>query len=376
MFCLPRFITVAIAQTIPPEMFNGLKWRLIGPFEGGRAVAVSGILGDSTTFYFGAVGGGIWKSIDAGVSWRPIFDGQPVASIGALVVAPSDPNVIYAGTGESDIREDLTSGNGMYKSTDAGATWTHIGLDDTRQISRIMVDPNDANTVYVGALGHAYAPNPERGLYKSTDGGAHWSHVLDLGPEIGIADLAMCAGSPQILFAAAWHTWRAPWSTYAPVDGPGSGIYRSLDAGKTWKRLEGNGLPAGDWGRVGLAIAPDGKRVYALIFIQAEPAKSGLYRSDDGGDTWMLVNSDSRLTSRAWYFDRVTVDPNHPDVVYMANVALYRSEDGGKTISVLRGDRCRSQLLGFGTEVQVRGAYSLPSCSHPNHGLTLLFSRG
>jgi photosystem II stability/assembly factor-like uncharacterized protein len=335
--CLTLFITVAIAQTVPPKMFNGLKWRLIGPFRGGRAVAVSGVTGDPTTFYFGGVGGGIWKSIDAGLTWKPIFDSQPVASIGAVVVAPSDPNVIYAGTGESAIREDLTSGNGMYKSTDAGATWTHIGLDDTRQISRIMVDPHDANIVYVGALGHAYAPNPERGVYKSTDAGVQWSHVLDLGPEIGIADLAMCAGSPQILFAAAWHTWRAPWSAYAPVDGPGSGIYRSLDAGKTWKRLEGNGLPAGDWGRVGLAIAPDGKRVYALISVQSDPSKSGLYRSDDGGDTWSLVNSDSRITTRAWYFDRVTVDPNHPDVVYMPNVALYRSEDGGKTISVLRG---------------------------------------
>jgi photosystem II stability/assembly factor-like uncharacterized protein len=335
--CLTLFVTVAVAQTVPPGMFNGLKWRLIGPFQGGRAVAVSGVPGDPTTFYFGGVGGGIWKSIDAGVSWRPIFDDQPVASIGALVVAPSNPSVIYAGTGESDIREDLTSGNGMYKSTDAGATWTHIGLDDTRQISRIMVDPNDANIVYVGSLGHAYAPNPERGVYKSTDGGVHWSHVLDLGPEIGIADLAMCAGSPQILFAAAWHTWRAPWSTYAPVDGPGSGIYRSQDAGKTWKRLEGNGLPAGDWGRVGLAIAPDGKRVYALIFVQADPSKSGLYRSGDGGESWMLVNSDPRITYRAWYFNRVTVDPNHPDVVYLPNVGLYRSEDGGKTISVLRG---------------------------------------
>jgi photosystem II stability/assembly factor-like uncharacterized protein len=337
VFCLPLFITVAIAQTVPPEMFNGLKWRLIGPFRGGRAVAVSGVSGDPTTFYFGAVGGGIWKSIDAGVSWKPIFDGEPVASIGALVVAPSDPNVIYAGTGESEIREDFTSGDGVYKSTDAGATWTHIGLDDTRQISRIMVDPNDANTVYVGALGHAYAPNPERGVYKSTDGGMHWSHVLDLGAETGIADLAMCATSPQIVFAVAWHPWRAPWSTYAPIDGPGSGIYRSQDAGKAWKRLEGNGLPAGDWGRVGLAVAPDGKRVYALIFIQADPSKSGLYRSDDGGNTWSLVNSDSRITTRVWYFGRVIVDPNHPDVVYMPNIALYLSEDGGKTISVLRG---------------------------------------
>ena len=217
--CLTLFITVAIAQTVPPEMFNGLKWRLIGPFRGGRAVAVSGVTGDPTTFYFGGVGGGIWKSIDAGWTWKPIFDSQPVASIGALVVAPSDPNVIYAGTGESDIREDLTSGNGMYKSTDAGATWGHIGLDDTRQISRIMVHPHDANIVYVGALGHAYAPNPERGVYKSTDGGVQWSHVLDLGPEIGIADLAMCAGSPQILFGRSLAYLARSVERFAPSTG-------------------------------------------------------------------------------------------------------------------------------------------------------------
>ncbi len=330
----------AIAQpsaSVSSELFSGLKWRLIGPFRGGRAVAVSGVPGDSTTFYFGAVNGGIWKTIDAGVVWTPIFDGQPVGSIGALAVAPSDPKIVYAGTGESDIREDLSSGNGVYKSSDGGVTWNHIGLEDTRQISRIAVDPENANIVYVGALGHAYAPNAERGVYKSVDGGAHWAHVLDLGPEIGISDLAMCIGSPQILFAGAWHTWRAPWSTYAPVDGPGSGLYRSQDAGKTWQRLQGSELPEGNWGRVGVAVAPDGKHVYALIFIEGQPKKSGLYRSDDGGSTWTLANSDSRLTSRAWYFNRITVDPQNPDVIYIPNVALYRSEDGGKTISVLRG---------------------------------------
>jgi len=323
----------AAAQSVPAELVNGLRWRLIGPFRGGRAVAVAGVPGDSTTFYFGAVNGGIWKTSDAGTVWTPIFDSQPVGAIGAIAVAPSDARIIYAGTGESDIRSNLSSGNGVYKSTDGGSTWAHIGLDDTRQISRIVVDPQDSNVVYVGALGHAYGPNEERGVYKSVDGGAYWSKILDAGREIGISDLAICAGNPQTLFAGTWNTHRPPWSTYAPIDGPGGGLYRSQDAGKTWSRLSGSGLPEGDWGRIGVDVARDGKRVYALI-----PAKkAGLYRSDDGGNTWLLENSDPRLTSRAWYFSGITIDPQNPDVIYIPNVALYRSEDGGKTIAIVRG---------------------------------------
>jgi photosystem II stability/assembly factor-like uncharacterized protein len=323
----------AIAQSVPPELVNGLKWRLIGPFRGGRAVAVAGVPGDSTTFYFGAVNGGIWKTTDAGTVWAPIFDNQPVGSIGAIAVATSDPKTIYAGTGESDIRSDLSSGNGVYKSVDSGSTWMHIGLEDTRQISRIVIDPQNANVVYVGALGHAYGPNEQRGVYKSVDGGTHWAKVLDEGFSIGISDLAICSGNPQLLFAGAWNAHRPPWSTYAPIDGPGGGLYRSQDAGKTWSRLNGNGLPEGDWGRIGIDVAPDGKRVYALI----EAKKPGLYRSDDGGDTWTLENADPRLTSRAWYFNSITIDAHNPDVIYIPNVALYRSEDGGKTISIVRG---------------------------------------
>jgi photosystem II stability/assembly factor-like uncharacterized protein len=322
-----------VAQTVPSELFNGLKWRLIGPFRGGRVVAVAGIPGDSTTFYFGAVNGGVWKTTNAGVVWAPIFDGQPVGSIGALAVAPSDPKTIYVGTGESDIRSSLSFGNGAYKSVDAGRTWAHVGLEDTRHISKIVVDPQNADVVYVGALGHVYGPSEQRGVYKSTDGGSHWIRVLDQGPEIGVSDVAICSRHPQLLFAGTWHTWRPPWSTYAPIDRPGGGLYRSQDAGKTWSRLSGPGLPEGDWGRVGVDVAPDGKRVYALI----QAKKSGLYRSDDGGNTWTLANNDSRLTSRAWYFNSVTIDPNNPDVLYVPNVALYRSEDGGKTISIVRG---------------------------------------
>ena len=323
----------AITQSAPAELTNGLKWQLIGPFRGGRVVAVSGVPGDSTTFYFGAVNGGVWKTNDAGTVWTPISDNQRIGSVGAIAVAPSDPRTIYAGTGESDIRSDLSSGDGVYKSVDGGSTWLHVGLEDTRQISRIVVDPQDANVVYVGALGHAYGPNEQRGVYKSVDGGAHWSKVLDEGAEIGVSDMAICSGDPHLLFAGTWHTHRPPWSVYGPIDGPGGGLYRSRDAGKTWSHLSGNGLPEGDWGRIGVDVAGDGKRVYALI----QAKKSGLYRSDDGGDTWTLANPDPRLTSRAWYFNRVTIDPQNSDVIYIPNVALYRSEDGGKTISVVRG---------------------------------------
>jgi photosystem II stability/assembly factor-like uncharacterized protein len=321
-------------QPVPQQYFSGLQWRLIGPFRAGRVVAVAGVPGSSTDFYFGAVDGGVWRTGDAGTVWTPIFDGQPVASIGALAVAPSNPNVLYAGTGESDIRSDLASGDGVYKSVDGGRTWKNIGLRNSRQISRIVIDPANADIAYVGVLGDAYGPSAERGVYKTTDGGATWAHVLNKGPDIGIADMAIASGKPNILFAAAWNAHRPPWSTYAPLSGPGSGLYRSTDAGATWSQLTGHGLPGGNWGRVGVAVSPDGMRVYALI---ADKKSSGLYRSGDGGSNWTLANNDPRLTSRNWYFDRVAIDPNHPDVVYIPNVALYRSEDGGKTVSIVRG---------------------------------------
>jgi photosystem II stability/assembly factor-like uncharacterized protein len=327
-------LTSAAAQPIPSELYSGLKWRLIGPFRGGRAIAVAGFPGSSTTFYFGGVDGGVWQTTDAGVVWKPIFDGQQIASIGALAVAPSDAKVIYAGTGEADIRSNLSSGDGVYKSADGGQTWTNVGLRDSRQISRIVVDPQNANVVYVGAFGHAYGPNNERGVYKSSDGGATWAKVLDQGPDIGVSDLAIATEDSKLLFATTWRSHRPTWSTYAPLDGPGSGLFRSKDSGQTWSRLAGNGLPEGEWGRTAVAVSPNGKRVYALISASKKP---GLYRSDDGGDTWTLQNEDRRLTSRAWYFGNITVDPNNADVFYVPNVALYRSEDGGKTISVLRG---------------------------------------
>jgi photosystem II stability/assembly factor-like uncharacterized protein len=328
------FRAIPSAAQVAPQFLSALHWRLIGPFRGGRVAAVTGVAGGGATFYFGSVDGGVWKTTDAGATWHPIFDGQPIASIGALEAAPSDPNVLYAGTGESDIRSSLSSGDGVYKSTDGGKTWKNIGLRDSQQISRIVIDPHNSNVVYVGALGHAYAPNRERGVFKSTDGGGTWAHVLDKGPNIGVSDLALAAANPNVLFAGTWNAHRPPWSTYAPLQGPGGGMYRSTDNGATWTQLTGNGLPEGDWGRVGVTVSPDGRRVYALIDAGRH---SGLYRSDDGGNTWTLANSDPRLTSRGWYFMQPTIDPSNPDVVYIPNIALYKSQDGGKTISIVRG---------------------------------------
>lgn len=315
-------------------MVNGLRWRLVGPFRAGRVVAVSGVPGSDRNFFFGSVDGGVWRTTDAGTVWEPIFDKEKVASIGALVVAPSDPKVIYVGTGESDIRSDLASGDGVYRSDDGGSSWKHVGLEDSQQISRILVDPNDARTVYAGVLGHAYGPNEERGVYKSVNGGEHWQRVFDKGPEVGIADIAMAARQTNVLFAATWNAHRAPWSTYAPLEGPGNGIYRSTDGGAHWVAISGHGLPDGTWGRTGIAVGANGQRVYATIDC---PGHSGLYRSNDQGETWTLANGDARLTSRAWYFNSLTIDPTNDDAVYIPNIALYRTENGGKTIEIVRG---------------------------------------
>ena len=322
------------AQGVEPALYSGIQWRLLGPFRGGRAVAVSGVPATGTTFFFGGVDSGVWRTTNAGVTWEPLTDGQPIASIGALAVALSNPQVIYAGTGESDIRTDLASGDGVYRSMDGGKSWTNIGLRGTRQISRIVVDPKNADVVYVGALGHAYGPNPERGVFKSSDGGKTWVQVLNQGTEIGVSDLAIAPQTPAILFAGTWQAHRPPWSVYGPLEGGKGGLFRTTDGGTTWTQLKGNGLPDGDWGRVGVTVSADGRRVYALI---DAGKKSGLYRSNDGGDSWTLANDDSRLTSRSWYFNQPTIDPSDPNVVYVPNVALYRLDDGGKQLTIVRG---------------------------------------
>src|SRR5438128_21897 len=303
------------AQTIPPSAYGALRWRLIGPHRGGRVLAVAGIPGDPATFYFGAVDGGVWRTRNAGVTWEPLFDDEPIASIGALALARSDPNVIYVGTGEASIRSDITYGAGVYKSTDGGAHWHALGLTDTRHIGKVLVDARNPDVVLVAALGHAYGPNPERGVFRSTDGGRTWTKVLYRDPDTGAIDLATDPGEPQIVYAALYQARRTPWEQYPPDEGPGSGLYKSTDGGATWTPLTGRGLPAGPLGRIGRAVARGG-RVYALIGAKTD---AGLYRSDDRGASWQLAGSDQRLTSRNWYFCRVTVDPENPDVVYVPN---------------------------------------------------------
>jgi photosystem II stability/assembly factor-like uncharacterized protein len=322
------------AATLPANLFDQLQWRNIGPFRGGRVAAVSGVAGDSTTFYFGSVGGGVWKTVNAGATWAPIFDGQQIASIGAIAVAPSNPNVIYAGTGEADIRSQIGFGDGVYKSIDAGKTWTNVGLRDTRQIACIRVDPRNPELLYVAALGHVYGPHPDRGVFRSTDGGRNWTKVLDRGLETGAVDLALDPGDSRTIYATVWNARRPVWSTYAPLEGPGSGLFKSTDGGDHWTQLTGHGLPEAQWGRSGVAVAAGGRRVYALV---DAPGAGGLYRSDDAGANWTHVSGDARITSRNWYFSGITVDPKNADLVYVPNVAVYRSTDGGRNFTVLKG---------------------------------------
>ena len=316
------------------KLFQELHWRSIGPPRGGRSLAVTGVRGQPEVFYFGSVGGGVWRTNDAGRTWKPIFDSQPVGSVGAIAVAPSDPNVIYVGTGEADMRSDIAYGNGMYKSTNAGKSWAHIGLADSRQIARILVDPADPNKVFVAALGHAYGSNTERGVFRSKDGGQNWQRVLFHDENTGAIDLAFEPGNSQTLYAAMLQTRRPPWNVYPPSKGPGSGLYRSHDGGETWEAMTGHGLPAEETGRMGIAFAPSNpKRIYLIV----DAKTGGLYRSDDAGQNWQLVSSDARIWQRGWYFEEVTVDPKDADVVYVPNTTLYRSQNGGKTFMAFKG---------------------------------------
>lgn len=324
------------APAVPDNFYSAMQWRCIGPHRGGRVLAVSGVRGEPYTFYFGAVAGGVWKTIDGGRTWTPIFDSQPIASIGALSVSTSDPNIIYVGTGEADMRSDISFGAGVYKSTDAGRSWSYAGLNDTRQIGRVLVDPKNPDVVLVAALGHGFGPNSERGVYRTTDGGKSWTRVLYKDENTGAIDLAYDPDNSRTVYASLWNVRRPAYNTYAPITGPGGGLYKSTDGGATWKEIAGHGLPTGTLGRIGVDVVAGqhGKRVYALI---DAGSTSGLYRSDDGGEDWNLMSTEPRLLSRGWYFGEVRSDPKNPDVVYVSNVSLYRSTDGGKNFKTIRG---------------------------------------
>jgi photosystem II stability/assembly factor-like uncharacterized protein len=369
MAAVSRFIAASLfiftlplaAQQYQAEMLSGLHWRDVGPMRAGRTYAVAGNVTQPDTFYMGSVGGGVWKTENAGRTWFPIADdpatGIPIGSIGAIAVAPSDPNIVYVGTGEPDIRSQHSYGIGVFKSTDAGKTWRHLGLTETRQIGKIVVDPTDPNRVYVAALGHVYQANPDRGVYRSLDGGKTWKKILAHAkdPEnVGAVDLALDPQHPKTIYASLWATRRPPWSVYAPSNMPGGGLYKSADGGDTWHQLTG-GLPIDDFvGKIGIAVAPSNpNRLYAVVdnlgtavarpirgggpATDAPKSTGGIYLSDDAGATWHLINGEQRLWGRGWYFGQISVDPTNPDRAYDINTATYMTLDAGKTWVPVKG---------------------------------------
>jgi photosystem II stability/assembly factor-like uncharacterized protein len=323
------------AQPVAPNLFDCLRWRMIGPFRGGRTVGAAGIPGQPNVFYIGVNNGGVWKTTDFGHTWTPLFDDQPTGSIGTIAVAPSNPDILYAGSGEGLQRPDLSVGDGLYKSTDGGKTWTNMGLRDGQQIPALLVDPHDANRLYVAVLGHPYGANAERGVFRSTDGGKTWDKVLYKDENTGAVALALDPVNSQTLYAVLWSSRQGPWENGA-WQGPGSGMYKSTDGGTTWRLLT-KGLPTFDQGlgRIGIGIAPnDGSRIYALVDARQ---LGGVYRSDDAGESWRRVHTAARVWGRGSDFAEIKVDPKNKDVVYVANTSVYRSTDAGQTFTAIKG---------------------------------------
>jgi photosystem II stability/assembly factor-like uncharacterized protein len=338
--CAPEpLVRAQEVSATPPEgydqqFFSGLTWRGIGPNRGGRSIAAAGSDARPLEYYFGATGGGVWKTTDAGATWRPVTDtALNSSSVGALAIAASNPDVVYVGMGETQLRGNVIQGDGVYKTTDAGKTWSHVGLKNSKAIARIRVHPSNPDLVYVAALGDPYAPTPERGVFRSRDGGAAWERVLFRDEKTGAADLVLDPGNPDVIYATLWEVFRTPHSLSS--GGPGSGLFKSTDGGATWQELTRNpGLPTGViWGKAGVSVSgADSNRVYAII----EAQDGGLFRSDDAGATWSLVNDDRRMRQRAFYYTRVYADPADKDTVHVLNVQYFRSTDGGKTIRNIR----------------------------------------
>ncbi|MDQ6690156.1 MAG: glycoside hydrolase [Gemmatimonadota bacterium] len=325
----------APAQQLDPSLYSSLEWRMIGPFRAGRTIGATGVRGQPNVFYVGVNNGGVWKTTDYGRVWTPIFDSQPTGSIGDLAVAPSNSNVIYVGAGEGVQRPDLSTGDGIYKSADAGKTWRHLGLRNGQQIGGVIVDPRDENRIFVAVLGHPYGPNPERGVYRSTNGGESFERVLYKDENTGAIQVGFDPANPQIVYAALWAGRQGPWEN-ATWNGPLSGLFKSLDGGTTWRQLT-SGLPttAQGLGRIGFTIAPsDPRRMYATV---DAPTLGGIYRSDDAGESWRRTNDEVRVWGRASDFAEVKVDPRNADVMYSANTSTYRSTDGGRTFTPIKG---------------------------------------
>jgi photosystem II stability/assembly factor-like uncharacterized protein len=321
------------AARFDENLFKAMSWRSIGPFRGGRVTAVAGIPGQTQTYYFGATGGGVWKSEDGGLNWRNVSDGYfKTGSVGAVAVSEWDPNVVYVGMGEAPIRGNVSHGDGVYKSTDAAKSWTHVGLVETRQISRIRIHPKNPDLAYAVALGHVYGLNEDRGIFRTVDGGKTWEKVLYRDDKTGAIDLILDPLNPRIIYAALWEAGRTPYSLTS--GGPGSGLFKSADGGDNWREITRNrGLPRGMIGKIGVAASaasPD--RVWAIV----EALDGGVFRSDDGGQNWTRVNDDRRLRQRAWYYSRIYADPQSPDTVYVLNTGFYKSVDGGRTYSSIR----------------------------------------